>query len=349
MRTKVILVATVLLLVSLLAVSCASGVPQEEYDRVSQELEITKTMLSEVQAQFQATQLELAETKAELEELQKQFDLYKELGISVYSDVQPNYSSEGVLSRMGISTQVHLSNNPAAINPTWQELKAFLLVDGTDEKMYLPGYMCADFAEEVHNNAEAAGIRAAWVAVHFEDGSEGHALNTFVTTDKGLVYVDCTGSDLFDNYFGKIEPVRFEDLISGRNISHKTKVERDKVAYVTKSREYGSISLGANTPLEYVGYERMVLAWDSYNQRVEDFNRRMESHNREVEQYNKEIEGKVFYIGTPEWQRVNDWYNRLQVESGQFDSESEVLDKDRTQLEILWEPLGIVSSIEIYW
>ena len=36
-------------------------------------------------------------------------------------------------------------------------------------------------------------FRAAFVAVLFSDNEAGHALNAFRTTDRGLVYVDCTG------------------------------------------------------------------------------------------------------------------------------------------------------------
>ena len=40
--------------------------------------------------------------------------------------------------------------------------------------------------------AEAAGIRAAEVQVTLVGENVGHALNAFLTTDKGLVYVDDT-------------------------------------------------------------------------------------------------------------------------------------------------------------
>lgn len=60
--------------------------------------------------------------------------------------------------------------------------------------------MCADFAEELHNNAESTGIRAAFVAVELGPCSYfpsigGHALNAFETTDRGLVFIDCTSSN----------------------------------------------------------------------------------------------------------------------------------------------------------
>ena len=53
-------------------------------------------------------------------------------------------------------------------------------------------YDCSQFSKDVHNNAEAEGIRAAEVLVWFKNEDIGHALNAFLTTDYGLVYVSCT-------------------------------------------------------------------------------------------------------------------------------------------------------------
>lgn len=87
-----------------------------------------------------------------------------------------------------------LVNNPDAKDPTWAELKNFLVVDRTDYSSYVYGsFTCGDFAEVLHNNAEQAGIRAAWAAIDFSDGGIGHANNAFNTTDEGLVYIDDTG------------------------------------------------------------------------------------------------------------------------------------------------------------
>lgn len=99
------------------------------------------------------------------------------------------------------SHYITLQNNPNATNPTWEELKAFLLEDTTDNKKYdFDTFVCADFAELLHNNAEAAGFRAAFVSIelgpcsYFPFGG-GHAFNAFETTDRGLVYIDCTSSN----------------------------------------------------------------------------------------------------------------------------------------------------------
>lgn len=54
------------------------------------------------------------------------------------------------------------------------------------------GYMCANFAVDLHNNSEQAMIRCAVVTC----AERGHAFNAFNATDKGLVYVDAsTGID----------------------------------------------------------------------------------------------------------------------------------------------------------
>jgi hypothetical protein len=64
--------------------------------------------------------------------------------------------------------------------------------------------ICADFAERLHNDAELAGIRCAYVSIdlsgypdpyHYGISSNtGHALDAFQTVDRGLVYVDDTNS-----------------------------------------------------------------------------------------------------------------------------------------------------------
>lgn len=119
-----------------------------------------------------------------------------------------------------------LINNENAVNPSYSELVSFLQQDKTDEFPYTyvinpPGVycgtpeshvdlkhiqdiidgtaqpgnpdVCADFAERLHNDAEMAGIRCAYVSVTL-DGSVGHACDAFQTTDRGLIYIDDTGA-----------------------------------------------------------------------------------------------------------------------------------------------------------
>jgi hypothetical protein len=62
------------------------------------------------------------------------------------------------------------------------------IIDGTQSPT--PPQVCADFAERLHNNAELAGIRCGYVTL----GGVDHACNAFQTTDRGLVFIDVTGS-----------------------------------------------------------------------------------------------------------------------------------------------------------
>ncbi len=88
---------------------------------------------------------------------------------------------------------IKLDNNSKAQNPSWSQLIEFLKRDDTDKQRYsYNSFVCADFAEMLHNNAEDAGWRCAYVCVDLSIG--GHALNAFETTDKGLLYIDCTNS-----------------------------------------------------------------------------------------------------------------------------------------------------------
>jgi hypothetical protein len=87
--------------------------------------------------------------------------------------------------------RISLKNNNSAINPTYRQLLTFIKKDKTDERRYTPGkYTCGDFAETVHNNAEKKGYKAGWVTIEGID----HCCNAFQTSDKGMVYIDCTGS-----------------------------------------------------------------------------------------------------------------------------------------------------------
>jgi hypothetical protein len=117
-----------------------------------------------------------------------------------------------------------LENNKNAVDPSYNQLLAFLKSDKTDEYPYtyvidaISSYsgtpeskvdlttikeilddtkqpniprICGDFAETLHNNAEKAGIKSAIVIIKL--GSTGHALNAFYTMDSGTIYIDDTG------------------------------------------------------------------------------------------------------------------------------------------------------------
>jgi len=90
---------------------------------------------------------------------------------------------------------IELFQDSAADDVTWAEVRQFLLSDQTDRILYDDDtFACADYAERLHNDAERAGIRAGYVVINFASGPPGHALNVFNTTDRGLIYVDDTGT-----------------------------------------------------------------------------------------------------------------------------------------------------------
>jgi hypothetical protein len=142
-------------------------------------------------------------------------------------------SSHDIIPVKASGEPVFLINNESAANPTWNELIDFLKADDTDRILYdNNSYVSSDFAERLHNNAERAGIRASFVTVDFYDNAEGHALNAFRTTDKGLTYVDCTGSD-----------AQLQELDSF-----------DKIAYIQKGKKYGIVSIYYTKTPEYGFY-----------------------------------------------------------------------------------------------
>lgn len=114
----------------------------------------------------------------------KTIQLYKDTFGTVNEGTDPSYISG--------NRPIKLLSNPNATDPTWDQLKAFLLRDTTDQTPYKDGiYECGNYANDLYNNAQNSGIRCAFVVLRL--GASLHAINAFKTTDKGLVYIDDTG------------------------------------------------------------------------------------------------------------------------------------------------------------
>jgi predicted RNase H-like nuclease (RuvC/YqgF family) len=168
------------------------------------ELNDTKDTLASTESELDDTNKELTSKLAELKTANNEIDNLQE----DLADLQYSFESiqnllniaQDTLEGLGITTDfsrecddVVLIDNPEAENPTWKEMIAFLAEDQTEKHEYIIGdYDCSQFSRDIHNHAEAAGIRAAEVQVWFRNEDTGHALNAFITTDYGLVYVDCT-------------------------------------------------------------------------------------------------------------------------------------------------------------
>ena len=144
--------------------------------------------------------------------------------------------------------RIQLRNASDAVDPEWEQLAAFLKADRTDQKHYDPvSFPCGAFAEELHNNAEAAGIKAAWVVVEFEGDGPRHALNAFLTTDRGLVWIDSTDLGL-----GTC-PLK-------NRLARGEESTMDKIAYLVPGEKYRSDCL--DTLLQSLQPERDGLCPD---------------------------------------------------------------------------------------
>lgn len=86
-------------------------------------------------------------------------------------------------SKAGVATRVEL------YNPTHKEMREFLARDKTDSNPFVTGeYVCSDFAAQLNNNAEANGIRVAYVRIRSKNW--GHVVVAFETVDRGLIFIE---------------------------------------------------------------------------------------------------------------------------------------------------------------
>lgn len=97
-----------------------------------------------------------------------------------------------ILPNITLITPPKVQEDAALKNPTWNEVKDFLLSDNTDKHPYVsPTFVNKNFAETLQNNAKKAGWRCAIVGVHLNwlDRRTGDRLsvvwflNAFETSD----------------------------------------------------------------------------------------------------------------------------------------------------------------------
>jgi hypothetical protein len=237
--------------------------------------------------------------------------------VQQYTDIQPPYVK-------AVGKSVHLVNNPDSRDVSFAELKSFILADDTDDGLYVEGVrMCGDFAEELHNNAEQEGIKSAFVAIHFENESIGHALNAFNTTDMGLVYIDCTGRG-------------FEEIEEGNLFyGEEPQYECDSIAYIEKGSEYGIVSIDRASSLDYDFYT-------DYAEQCEQLAGKLDEYNSEVKAFNEALDGRT-YLAEPDYSRFKAWESEI-------DSMKQELEEMFETTGHYWaEPLGIVETVNIYW
>jgi len=261
--------------------------------------------------------------------------------VVVHYGKQPPYA----LTEAGYD-RIQLIGNEDATDPSWQQLMSFLIADKTDEKDYVLGtFMCGAFAEELYNNAEAAGIRAAWVSVSLEGENKGHALNAFNTTDRGLVYIDCGGKTAQN----ATESVGINSTSPEGLRVYGEANSCDKVAYVEVGEELGLVSLDIASCPQYVCYQDYEQRKASFEALLADYNQEAQNYNSEVAAFNEWVAGRVFIEGTSDAARAHQWSEELGQEKDRLAALSETLDTEGKSWGAFWQPLGIVSKVDIYW
>jgi len=237
-------------------------------------------------------------------------------GVEVFYGEQPPY----IVGAGGAA--IELVNNESAVDVSWSDVVDFVHRDDTDESPYIQDLrMCGSFAEALHNNAEAAGIRCAWVSIDIAGREIGHALNAFLTTDRGMAFVDCTG-----------ENTSFVSVVD----TGEEPCDYDKVAYVQVGQEYGLVSLDKAESLAYPFYVVYSQGWVDYLGELEEF-------NALADEYDALVEGRTLIAGSPEARRAERLYDDLQLRRVGLELRRELLGLCR------WESIGNVERVELYW
>ena len=267
-----------------------------------------------------------------------------ENGLSVCTGVNPPYATDN------LGTEPKLVNNARAKDPTWQQLYEFLQTDTTDEKTYIENvYACGSFAETLHNNAESAGIKAAFIAVSFSDDSVAHALNAFNTTDHGLVYIDDTGRGLQIPY---IVQSRSADEVPWDHPCNDGGTDDgwDKVCFLNIGEDLGCIGLRpASAACDRNCYVQANESLNDYNHQMSTFAEDVEHYNTRVVSFNTAISGKTYYIGTSEERAISKIETELKNVDRDLNKRHDELCTIEESLVEVYEPYGIVQKIEVYW
>lgn len=285
----------------------------------------------------------------------------------------PRYIYEnGAIVVGGDGEPIELINNPAATNPTYAELLAFIKKDPTDKYSYIFGppkiaYVSSDFAEDVHNNAEAAGIRAAWVGIDIYGNTEGHALNAFETTDMGLVFIDSTGEGLWSasssnrNSWDKQAYVKIDEAYQVGDVDYP----KSRFVFLVGIEEYidevtklGEWKLRSPDILEWVrkhDIRELGRGW------IQEW---MREHETELSRCGRVLEpfgnyGAQNMWGMESFHVASGWLVRTDcVEAPWFQPQAEMIDVDGMPVtwKVSWlqgmsgfETLGSVTDIHIHW
>lgn len=258
---------------------------------------------------------------------------------------------------------------------SYSDLIAFLNTDDTEDRLYvLPAYTCVDFSANLYNNAEANGIKCALVSVTFEEPIPGHAFNAFETTDRGIVYIDCTGINqtcIQEGYLATDNNVYLqvgEQL--GELPDNQTNGNLDYTFYAGRMERIDAFKAKVDKYLE--GVDAYTASSRALEADIASFNEQMGRHNSAVISFNSENSAKYqLYLNNDiTYDEYTSWYNTNNAKipgtpggGNVLDSRKNLLDqqyidleKQRMELlnseEIKWitfNPGGTVASVTTYW
>jgi len=280
------------LLVVMLLPACTGGASQSEFQAL--------------QGQLNTAQLEIDALQGNLAALQEDYNqLQSDYGKLLASHQELESDLADSLDRL---QQSDLED------PSWAELEDFLRLDDTDTITYVErSFDCSGFAITLRDRAWRYGFRSAYVEIGFSAG-EGHALNAFDTSDKGLIYIDAT--------------------------------EADRVAYVEIGESYGGILLDA-VKSEYIACDGdpsdfwRPLTYASHPDPFdysyyEDYRRRFDFYADTVDAYNDAVNDYNRGGGERTLSQLNDWRDNILELKADMEGAYN-------------EPGDMVESVELYW
>jgi len=278
------------------------GELESEKANLEENVENLSITIEEVTSDLNSAESEITSLLISLDTLSNEFTELQTFYDGIFKgEPPPYYKPQNEL--------MNIVENASAKDPTWQQLVDFLNSDPTDSRKYVLGeYVCSGFTEDLHNNAEALGIRSAAVFVSFEDSEIGHALNAFNTVDRGLVFIDNTG------------------------VSGSTNRAWDRVAYLRIGEQYGCITIDATIEsFEYeyyeskyeqlqVSIEKYEASVERYNDELADYKHAVQSYSAEVQVYNAAVLAYNAYPTDYEYLRLSAWNVALSAEEYRLDS-----------------------------
>jgi hypothetical protein len=118
-------------------------------------------------------------------------------------------------------------NNSGCTKHNLSDIILFLLDEPAITRPYVVNkYDCTQYTEDIVNNATRNGILAFPVNIDYENLDGSHAVIGFPTYDKGLVYIDGTGSS-GNNTYRTIDYKIMTNLTHGKNMGSTRICSRD--------------------------------------------------------------------------------------------------------------------------